>query len=155
MRCVRVSGGTPGQPRSAVHPSLHGGLCRATLLPGPHTPSWHTCGSFRCQPRRPYACRAACCLQEDFQPVAKGMEGFEYKAERPKAPTFVEQKWGYRGSGTGEPVLVEVLGWCQGRYTRLVPGPLHTAAGAAAPGAWLERWALAAPRVHHDRSSRS
>ncbi|EFN58305.1 expressed protein [Chlorella variabilis] len=51
---------------------------------------------------------SVCAMQEDFQPVAKGMEGFEYKAERPKAPTFVEQKWGYRGSGTGAWVELEI-----------------------------------------------
>lgn len=40
--------------------------------------------------------------QEGFQPVAKRMRGFAWRAERPELPTFVEQKWGYRAEKPGD-----------------------------------------------------
>ena len=39
--------------------------------------------------------------QEDFKPLARAMQGFAYLAERPDKPTFVQQKWGYRGEAPG------------------------------------------------------
>ncbi|PSC68096.1 hypothetical protein C2E20_8274 [Micractinium conductrix] len=42
-----------------------------------------------------------CAMQEDFKPLARAMRGFQYRAERPEKPTFVEQKWGYRGDAPG------------------------------------------------------
>ena len=40
-------------------------------------------------------------LQERFQAVAVGMKGFTWRAERPEAATFVDQKWGYSANCTG------------------------------------------------------
>lgn len=34
-------------------------------------------------------------MQGDFKSLAKAASGFEYRAERPNAETFVQQKWGY------------------------------------------------------------
>ncbi|PSC68097.1 CRT (chloroquine-resistance transporter)-like transporter [Micractinium conductrix] len=42
-----------------------------------------------------------CAMQEDFKPLARAMQGFAYLAERPDKPTFVQQKWGYRGEAPG------------------------------------------------------
>lgn len=33
--------------------------------------------------------------------MAKDMDGFVWRAERPDMPTFVEQKWGYRADNPG------------------------------------------------------
>lgn len=46
--------------------------------------------------------QCSCRPQEDFKPLAKAMDGFAYAAERPDAPDFVGQKWGYRGEQPGE-----------------------------------------------------
>ncbi|KAL4422439.1 hypothetical protein ABPG75_008636 [Micractinium tetrahymenae] len=44
-----------------------------------------------------------CAMQEDFKDaIQQHSPGFEYAAERPEAPTFVEQKWGWRGLRPGE-----------------------------------------------------
>lgn len=40
-------------------------------------------------------------LQEGFKPVVKDAHGFEYRPERPAAPTFVLQKWGWSGLQPG------------------------------------------------------
>lgn len=47
-------------------------------------------------------------LQEDFKPYARAMQGFSYRAERPDAATFVDQKWGYTGVSPGDWVELEV-----------------------------------------------
>ena len=39
--------------------------------------------------------------QEAFKPIVKEARGFEYRAERPKATTFVEQKWAWTGLKPG------------------------------------------------------
>lgn len=58
-----------------------------------------------CMAWHPKALRAASfsslSLQERFQQVAVGMMGFVWRAERPDAATFVDQKWGYSANGTG------------------------------------------------------
>lgn len=36
------------------------------------------------------------------------MKGFEFRPERPDAPTFVDQKWGYTGASTGDWVELEL-----------------------------------------------
>jgi hypothetical protein len=41
-------------------------------------------------------------MQEGFKPMASKLRGFGYRAEKPGAPTFVEQKWGYSGDRAGE-----------------------------------------------------
>ena len=41
-------------------------------------------------------------LQEEFWSVVKRSSGFEYRAEVPQAPTFVQQKWGWSGVTPGE-----------------------------------------------------
>lgn len=41
------------------------------------------------------------CLKERFQPMAAAMRGFAWRAERPDAAAFVDQKWGYSANGTG------------------------------------------------------
>ncbi|PSC75343.1 hypothetical protein C2E20_1137 [Micractinium conductrix] len=42
-----------------------------------------------------------CAVLERFKPLARAMEGFEYRAERPEGGTFVEQKWGFTGEAPG------------------------------------------------------
>lgn len=49
-----------------------------------------------------------CAMQEDFKPYARAMQGFSYRAERPDAATFVDQKWGYTGVSPGDWVELEV-----------------------------------------------
>lgn len=39
--------------------------------------------------------------QEDFKPLVKATAGFEYRALKPDAPDFVQQKWGYIGTRPG------------------------------------------------------
>ncbi|EFN58648.1 hypothetical protein CHLNCDRAFT_140901 [Chlorella variabilis] len=40
-------------------------------------------------------------LQEDFKGAVVASSGFEYRAERPRAATFVRQKWGWTGAAPG------------------------------------------------------
>jgi len=40
--------------------------------------------------------------QEDFKPMVTKKSGFTWRPERPNAPTFVEQKWGWTGLEVGE-----------------------------------------------------
>ena len=51
-------------------------------------------------PAKPYA-RLLPPLQEEFKPTVKNQSGFEYLPERPKADSFVKQKWGWRGIKPG------------------------------------------------------
>jgi len=39
--------------------------------------------------------------QEEFKPLVKDARGFEYRPERPGAPNFVQQKWGWTGLQPG------------------------------------------------------
>jgi len=65
----------------------------------PHRPALHN----TIPPRTELHCPAFCAvLQEDFKEVvARHSDGFVYQPERPDAPTFVEQKWGWRGLQPG------------------------------------------------------
>ena len=40
-------------------------------------------------------------LQRDFEPAVVEQEGFEYEAEKPDLPSWVEQKWGWRALEPG------------------------------------------------------
>ena len=42
-----------------------------------------------------------CAVQEDFKPLVTSTSGFEYVPERPDAPTFSGQKWGWTGLTPG------------------------------------------------------
>ena len=39
--------------------------------------------------------------QEEFKPLVTDARGFEYRPERPGAPNFVQQKWGWTGLQPG------------------------------------------------------
>ncbi|PSC76523.1 Beta-glucan synthesis-associated SKN1 [Micractinium conductrix] len=43
-----------------------------------------------------------CAMQEAFQLLVTASKGFTWRPERPTAPTFVEQKWGWTGLAVGD-----------------------------------------------------
>ena len=55
-------------------------------------------------------------MQEAFKPIVKDAQGFDYRAERPNATTFVEQKWAWTGLNPGAAWSGRV--WCMGRSKR-------------------------------------
>ncbi|KAL4423959.1 hypothetical protein ABPG75_001260 [Micractinium tetrahymenae] len=52
-------------------------------------------------PDNPVGATSICAMLEDFKPVVKAAEGFEFVAHKPSAPTFVEQKWAWTGLQPG------------------------------------------------------
>ncbi|KAL4421416.1 hypothetical protein ABPG75_010707 [Micractinium tetrahymenae] len=42
-----------------------------------------------------------CAIEEAFKDVVVAVDGFEYRPEKPNAPNFVEQKWGWTGREPG------------------------------------------------------
>lgn len=46
-------------------------------------------------------CRGLPFPQEDFRPLVKAAQGFEYRPERPNATGIADQKWGWRGLQPG------------------------------------------------------
>lgn len=60
----------------------------------------------RGQHRRQRCCRAHPLArplqpQEDFRPLVRASEGFEWRPQKPSAASFVEQKWGWAGQDPG------------------------------------------------------
>ncbi|KAI7842797.1 hypothetical protein COHA_003543 [Chlorella ohadii] len=51
---------------------------------------------------------SSCYRLEKFTPLVKDTQGFEYRPERPEAPSFVLQKWGWSGLQPGHWAELEV-----------------------------------------------
>ncbi|KAI7845940.1 hypothetical protein COHA_000486 [Chlorella ohadii] len=51
---------------------------------------------------------SVCYMLEEFKPLVTDARGFEYRPERPGAPNFVQQKWGWTGLQPGDWAELEV-----------------------------------------------
>lgn len=54
-------------------------------------------------------------MQEEFKPIVKRANGFEYLPERPAAEGFMRQKWGWRGTKPGACCYVATALWLVGQ----------------------------------------
>ncbi|KAI7846321.1 hypothetical protein COHA_000158 [Chlorella ohadii] len=101
-----------------VHPDSHGLRTLAELLIHPVARAVHEVAA-GLQPKRrtdprlegrrppmipnsPDLSPSLCFMLEGFKPVVKAAEGFEYRALKPNATNFVQQKWGYYGTKPGD-----------------------------------------------------
>ncbi len=64
--------------------------------------------------------------QEEFTPLVKDTQGFEYRPERPEAPSFVLQKWGWSGLQPGEQT-----GWLRSQEQGTAMPRMGSGAGCA------------------------
>lgn len=85
-----------GETAAGVEPGVRQGDPTVDGLPPPMIPN------------NPDLPTTLCAMQEDFKPIVKMAQGFEWRPERPNATSFVEQKWGWTGLHAGDWAELEV-----------------------------------------------
>lgn len=92
-------------------------------------------------------------LQEAFEDVVVAADGFQYRAEKPDAPSFVEQKWAWTGTKPGGRMLGGPAGGtgkatCRTQALALL-GNVHSGTADGSDPSHCAWWGrLGAPAIH-------